>query len=256
VVLFPPRPFHGRDFSLKRRLGTGPGSGNGEQQLVAMSDDSFIREVNEEMRRDQAHALWESYGPLLIGAAVAVVLGTAAYVGWEYWTTSRANASGDRYSQALTLANQGKSDEALAALEALQADGYGAYPLLARMRTATVLSEKGDAAGAVAGFDAVAADGSVPSSIRDMARLRAAFILVDSGSYADVSQRVEVLTADTNALRHSAREALGLAAWKEGRAADARALFEQVADDGAAPRNARERATMMAELIRGSGDAS
>ncbi|HHZ08663.1 MAG TPA: tetratricopeptide repeat protein [Rhizobiales bacterium] len=221
-----------------------------------MSDDSFIREVNEELRQDQAKALWDRYGPLVLGIAVAVVLVTAGWVAWDYWTSSRANKSGDDFSQALLLANQGRNDEALAALAALEKDGYGAYPLLARMRAATVLADKGDAAGAVAGFDAVAADGSVPASIRDMARLRAAYILVDSGVYADVAKRVETLTADGNPLRHSAREALGLSAWKEARAADALKLFEQVADDPTAPRNSRERATMMVELIRGSGDAS
>ncbi|CAG1015543.1 MAG: tetratricopeptide repeat protein [Rhizobiaceae bacterium] len=221
-----------------------------------MSDDSFIREVNEELRQDQAKALWDRYGPFVLGIAVAVVLVTAGWVAWDYWTTSRANKSGDAFSQALLLANQGKSDEALAALAALEKDGYGAYPLLARMRAATVLADKGDTAGAVAGFDAVAADGSVPASIRDMARLRAALILVDNGAYADVAKRVETLTADSNPLRHSAREALGLSAWKEARAVDALKLFEQVADDPTAPRNSRERATMMVELIRGSGDAS
>ena len=221
-----------------------------------MADDSFIREVNEELRQDQAKALWNRYGPMVIGAAVAIVLATAAWVAWDYWTSSKANKSGDDFSQALRLANDGKSDEALAALAALEKDGYGAYPLLARMRSATVLAEKGDFSGAVAGFDAVAADGSVPTSIRDMARLRAALILIDNGTYADVAKRVEALTVDSNPLRHSAREALGLAAWKEARAADALKLFEQVADDQAAPRNSRERATMMVELIRGSGNAS
>jgi hypothetical protein len=124
------------------------------------------------------------------------------------------------------------------------------------MRSATLLNEKGDFAGAVAAFDAVAADRSIPSSISDMARLRAALILVDSGSYADVSARAEPLTADTNTLRHAAREALGLSAWKEGKSADALKLFEQIASDDGAPRNTRERATLLAELIRGSGAAS
>ena len=221
-----------------------------------MSDDSFIREVNEEIRQDQAKALWERFGPLMIGIAVAVVVATAAWVGYDYCSTNRANASGDRFSQALTLANEGKNDEALAALEALEADGYGAYPMLARLRAATVLAEKGDAAGAVAQFDEVAADNSIPGSIRDMARLRAALLLVDSGSRADVSARVEMLTADTNPLRHSAREALALASWKEGAFKDALTLFDQIAADSAAPRNVRERSTLMAELIRGSGQAS
>ena len=89
-----------------------------------------------------------------------------------------------------------------------------------------------------------------------MANLRAALILVDSGSYADVSARAEALTADTNPLRHSAREALGLSAWKEGRSSDALKLFEQIAADDGAPRNSRERATLLAELIRGQGAAS
>ncbi|TIS35085.1 MAG: hypothetical protein E5X01_20010, partial [Mesorhizobium sp.] len=71
-----------------------------------------------------------------------------------------------------------------------------------------------------------------------------------------VSSRVEALTADTNPLRSSAREALGLAAWKEGKSADALKLFDQIASDDGAPRNARQRAQLMSELIRGSGNAS
>lgn len=221
-----------------------------------MSDDSFFREVNEELRQDQAKALWNRYGPAFIGLAVAVVLATAAFVGWEYWVETRANKSGDDFSAALQLANSGKNDEALAALDALEKDGYGAYPLLARMRAATVLKQKGDVAGAVKEFDEVSADGSIPDAIRDMARLRSALILVDTGPYEEVSKRVETLTSDTNMLRHSAREALGLSAWKAGKAKDAISLFEQIADDDSAPRNLRQRATLMSELIRGSGDAS
>jgi len=218
-----------------------------------MSDDTFIREVNEELRKDQAKALWQRFGMPLIGLAVLIVVGTAAFVAYRYWDESRANRSGDAFSQALKLANDGKSDEALAALDQLEKDGYGAYPLLARMRAATVKADKGDTAAAVADFDAVAADGAIPAGLRDMARLRAALLLVDSGSFADVSSRVEPLTADTNPLRHTAREALGLAAWKEGKSDDALKLFDQIAADDAAPQNARQRATLMSELIRGSG---
>lgn len=221
-----------------------------------MSDDSFFREVNEEIRQDQARALWDRYGPMAIAIAVLVVVGTGLFVAWEYWRETTANQSGDQFSQALILANSGKNDEALVAFEALEKDGYGAYPILARMRSATVQAQKGDFTAAVASFDAVAADTAIPVIIRDMARLRAAYLLVDHGSYADVSSRVEPLTADTNALRHSAREALGLAAWKDGKLADAQKLFEQVASDDGAPRNTRERATLLSELIRGSGGAS
>lgn len=218
-----------------------------------MSDDIFIREVNEEIRQDKAKALWDRFGPIAIGLAALVVVGTGAWVGYDYWVQSRANAAGDSFSQALNLARDGKNDEAEAALKALEADGYGAYPILARLRAATVLADKGDAKGAVEGFDAVAADNSIPMSIRDMARLRAAYLLVDTGTYADVAQRAEALSADTNPLRSSAREALGLSAWKEGKGSDALKLFEQIVADNTAPGDTRERAGLMVELIRGSG---
>jgi len=221
-----------------------------------MSDDSFIREVNEEIRQDQARALWDRFGPAFLGLAAMVVVATGAWVAWDYFQTSKANTAGDAFSQALTLARDGKSDEALAALKALETDGYGAYPILARLRSATVLADKGDAKGAVEAFDAVAADGSIPMSIRDMARLRAAYLLVDNGTYTEVAQRAEQLSSDTNPLRSSAREALALSAWKEGKASDALKLFEQISSDDQAPQNVRQRAGLMAELIRGSGVSS
>ncbi|MAS06172.1 MAG: hypothetical protein CL534_16025 [Ahrensia sp.] len=219
-----------------------------------MSDDSFIREVEEELRSDRLKKVWDRFGAFIIGAAILIVVGTAAWRGWEYYSERQASASGDRFLAALNLANEGKSDEALAALQALEDDGYGAYPVLARMRAATVLEEQGDAAGAVAAFDAVAADGSAPDAVRDMARIRAAYILVDTGSADDVAQRAEPLSADTSPLRHAAREALGLAAWKEGSLGDAKVLFQQIVDDLNAPRNAKQRAAIMLDLIKASGE--
>src|SRR5690606_1605467 len=129
------------------------------------------------------------------------------------------------------------------------------YPILARLRAATVLAQQDKPTEAAAEFAAAAADTPVPQPIRDIPRPRAGYVMVHHGPSAAVSSRVEALTTETNALRHSAREALGVSAWKEGRAADALTLFEQIASDVGAPRNTRERATLMAELIRGGGTA-
>ncbi|UUP18730.1 tetratricopeptide repeat protein [Nitratireductor thuwali] len=221
-----------------------------------MSDDSFIREVNEELRQDQFKALWKRFGTIAIIVAAVVIAGTAAFVGYEYWTTARANESGDAFARALTLADEGNTAEALVALETLETEGYGSYPLLARMRSAAILADEGRADEAVAKLDAVAADSSAPQALRDIARLRAAYILVDAGSYADVAARAEPLTAEGNAMRHSAREALGLAAWKEGNRENALALFGEIMDDPQAPSGVRDRARLMSELIAGAGTAA
>ncbi len=226
----------------------------GRTRADDMSDDTFIREVNEEIRREQAQAIWDRYGPAAIVIAVLIVLGTAAWVAYDYWDSSRANAAGDKFSQALVLANGGKADEALAALKELEDNGYGAYPLLARMRAATVLADKGDFAGAVTGFDAVAADSSIPVAIRDMARLRAAFVLIDNGSYQDVATRAEPLAADTNPLRFSAREAIGPVRLEGGQSRSTRSSSSTRSPPIRACRaTLRDRARLLAELIRGSG---
>ena len=224
--------------------------------LYLMSDDSFIREVNEELRQDRARQIWDRYGIAALGVAAVVITATVLYVAWDWWTTRQANASGDRFSQALNLANSGQNEQALAELSALQEDGFGAYPVLARFRTATVQADAGDHAAAIASFDAVASDNAIPQAIRDTARLRAGYLLIDHGSYDDVAARVEAMTADDNAMRHSAREALALAAWKDGQSDEALRLFDLIVGDERVSGNMRQRAQMMAELIRGTQEPS
>lgn len=218
-----------------------------------MSDDGFIREVEEELRSDRLKRAWDRYGLALIAIAVLAVVATAGYRGWDWYTTRQASSSGDRFLEALNLANAGDNDAALSQLEALEAEGFGQYAVLARMRAATVRFEAGEADAAVADFDAIAADRSVPVALRDMARLRAAYILVDHGTYQDVAARAELLTASENPLRHSAREALGLSAFEAGRLADAQRLFDEIVADPISPPGLANRAQIMLELILASG---
>lgn len=219
-------------------------------------DDSFIREVNEELRSDQMRLIWRRFGRILIGGAVAIVLATIGKVGYEAWRDSRASAAGDSFLAALTLARDGKNEEALSALAALEKDGFGAYPVLARMRAASLAAEGGDVEGAVGAFTAIAKDGSVPQALRDAARLRAAFLLVDSGTYEQVSAEAEQLATPQSALRHSAREVLGLSAWRHEDYARAKQWFDAILADAESPRNVANRAQMLLDLMAASGKLS
>jgi hypothetical protein len=217
--------------------------------MPGMSDESFFREVNEEIRQDRTRILWARYGRWLMACAVLAILIAAGYVAWREYSISRANASGDRYLAALDLASAGKTDEALNALGELSDNGYGAYKDLAQMRAASVQEAKGDSAAAVAAFDAVAADSGAPKPIRNMASIRAAYILVDTGSVDDVGKRVQQLSGDNEPLRYAAREAMGLAAWKAGDLPEAKRLFEQLRDDQGTPGGISLRTRLLLELI-------
>ena len=222
---------------------------------MAHDNDSFIREVNEELRSDQFKNAWSRYGKIAIGVAVVIVVATAGHRGYEYWQSHNASQSGDRFLAALNLASEGKHDEALAAFQALEQDGTGDYPVLAQMRAAAVLAEKGDTAGAVTAFRAVSARSSAPDAMRDVAKLRAAWLLIDTGTYEEVSAEAEVLTGGNHALRNSAREALGLSAYKAEDMARAKEWFQAIADDATAPRNVASRAQIMLDNIAASGKA-
>jgi hypothetical protein len=212
-----------------------------------MSD--IFREVDEDIRREQIRKLWDRFGPYVLGLAVLIVAGTAGYRGWEYWQEQRAAASGDRFMTAIDLSTSGKHSEAIAALDALSKDGSGAYPVLARFRVAGEKAAAGDKTGAVADFDAIAADGRAPAEIQTLARLRAALLLVDTASFADLQTRVGDLATTGNGWRFTAREILGLAAWRTGDLETARKYYTDLDNDQDAADEVHQRARLMLALI-------
>lgn len=223
---------------------------------MSNDDSTFIREVNEELRSDALRAFWQRWRPFIIAFVLLLVVGTAAYQGWTWWRAKAAAESGDRFLVALDLAREGNTEEALAAFQELEANGHGAYPVLARMRSATLTANGGDKQAAADQFLAIANDGSVPEALRDVARLRAGYLLVDTAGYDDVSAAVEVLAVPESAARHSAREILGLAAFKAGDLERAGNWFGEIEADQETPASIARRAAIMLDLIAGRGAQS
>ncbi|MGE7367998.1 tetratricopeptide repeat protein [Neorhizobium sp. NPDC001467] len=222
---------------------------------MAHNDDSFIREVNDELRSEQMNKAWKRFGRIFIGAAAVLVIAVAGYRAYEYWHSNNASASGDRFVTALDLAGDQKNDEAIAALSEIEKDASGSYPVLAKLRVAALQAEKGDKPAAIAGFQMIAKDNGVPALVRDVARLRAAFLMVDTAGYEQVAAEAEVLSGDGQALRHSAREVLGLAAYKADNMKQAKDWFTQITNAADAPRPVAARAQIMLDNIAASGKA-
>jgi len=212
----------------------------------------IFREVDEEVRREQLRKLWDQYGNYLIAVCVLIVVGVAAWRGYQWWEAKQAAQSGAAFEQAVTLAAAGKHQEAEAAFAKLATDGTAGYRVLARLRQAAELS-KSDSKGAIAAYDEIAADKSAGQVIEDLAAVRAGFLLVDTAPYSEIRDRLEPLAAADRTFRYSAREILALSAWKTNDVTAARQWIDMIMIDPQTPAGTRSRVGVLGELIAASG---
>jgi hypothetical protein len=210
----------------------------------------FIREVDEEYRRDRIMAIWKRYSGVIVGVIVLVVAGVGGWRYWQHVERQRAEAAAVRYEEAVRLAREGKSDEAEQRLEALAQEAPPGYQILSRFRLAAEQGRQNAEEGAKA-FDALAADGGVEPVMQDLARLRAAMLRIDLADSATVQPSLERLATPTNVWRHTARELLGLSALKRGDYDAAGRWFDQIAADRDTPQGLRSRLELYTSLVAG-----
>lgn len=208
----------------------------------------IFHEVSEDMRRERAQKLWAKYGNYVLGAALAVVIGVSGYVAYQHYQKQQIEATGARFQEAIGLAQAGKSKEAAAALSALMKDGTTGYQTLARFRLAAeTASDKVE--DGIKAYEVLAADSSLGPVLQNLAKVRAGYLLVDTASYADLAGKIEPLTGAGEPWRHSAREVLGLSAWKAKDLANAAKWYQAVITDKDVPAALRQRAELMLQLI-------
>lgn len=207
----------------------------------------IFHEIDEDLRRERFRRLWDRFGIYLIIAVVAVILGTAAFSGYRWWVQKQAQAASVQFEAAVKLADAGKHQEAEAAFTALAKDAPSGYRALARFRAAGELSAR-DAAAGVAAFDALAADSSLTAIERDLARIRAGLMLVDTGTVDAVKQRVQALADGQSPLRHAARELIALAQYRAGDLPATNATATAIIADPEVPYGVRSRAELLRTL--------
>jgi hypothetical protein len=214
--------------------------------------DSFLREVDEAVRQDQYKKLWDRYGVYALAGLLLIVAAVAAYKGWSYWQERQAQEAGAKFSEALTL--EGGTDAAKAhdLLASLAAQGPEGYRVLARFQLAAAEAKAGDIDKAVADYDALASDASADQILQGHAALQAAALRLDKADYAEMDRRLNGLIDSNGAWRFSARELLGLSAYRLNDMREAEKQFSALIGEEDTPPNLRERADMMLALIVGT----
>ena len=217
---------------------------------MANNEDTLMREVEEELRRERMEQLWKTYGSYFLAAAVALVMAVAGYKFYQSQQLAAANSAGQAYEEEIALIDEKKPDEARKALADITKNAPDGYQALARLRLAALEAEAGEKAKAAVLYEELASSSNADPLLKSFAKLQAASLKIGEAGFTEVENRLNDLAADASPWRAAARELIALAAFKAGKHDVARRSLEQILADRTAPNDVRERAqVIMAEII-------
>ena len=205
-------------------------------------------EVNEDVRRDQLRKLWEQYSIYIIAGALLIIASVGGWRGYQYLEAKQAAEAGAAFDKATELSEANKHTEAEAAFADLAAKGSSGYRVLARLRMAAEVASR-DKPAAAKLFDEIAADRSAGVAQQELARIRAAQLLLETATYPNMKERLEAAAAPGATFRHTARELLALSAWHANDTAATRQWLDLIANDGETPPSLRSRAEALQALL-------
>ena len=212
------------------------------------TNEAFLREVDENLRRDQAEQLLKKNAPLIVGGVLLLLALVAGYLYWQ----NRQKEAAARDSEALVAAmediaaNRPGVDKKLDPLIGSSSEGIAAQ---AQLTKAAVLQSKGDKTGAIAIYRTLAGDSGIAQPTRDLATIRMTALEFDTLEPAAVIARLEPLAKPESAWFGSAGEMTAMALLKQNKQAEAGRLFAAIAGNKTVPMTIRSRAVQIAGTL-------
>lgn len=217
--------------------------------LTPNSNDAFLREVDDELRRDQLAGFWENWGRWVIVGIVVALAAFGAYLYWQHRTDQAAGIEGERLQAAYDSLGANNPAAAAAPLAEIAASNRDGYRALAKFTQADVLLQKQDFKGAAAKLGEIAQDASFAKPFRDLALVRQTSAEFDELKPQVVVERLRPLAVAGNPWFGSAGEMVAIAYVRMNRRDLAGALFGRMAQDDDVPDSIRQRAVQMAGVL-------
>jgi hypothetical protein len=216
-----------------------------------MSDtDSFIEEVNEEVRRDRLYLILRRYGWIAASVIVLIVGGAAFSEYRKAQANAQAEGLGDAMLAAMSMSDSAGRADALAGI----APGTPASAAVLRLLTATAQTEVGDAASAVATLDALAVDDNVPAIYREIAQFKALTLQGSDMPIEDRRQSLEAMAQPGRTLRLLASEQLALIDIEAGDTLGAIERYQSILADAETTSELQQRALQVIVALGGEPD--
>lgn len=208
--------------------------------------DVFLREVDEELRKERLNNFVARYGWAIIAAIVLVLGALGGWLWWQHRQAEAAAAQGETLLEALDALESGGAANAqpkIAELAESDIAGYRAAALFARANS-ELQANNNDAA--IATLRNIAEDGNLDEIYRNAALVRQTALEFDTLQPQAVIQRLGPLARAGEPWFGSAGEMVGIAHLKMNRRDLAGQIFGQIGRDETVPPSIRTRAIQMA----------
>lgn len=213
------------------------------------TNEEFFREVDDELRREQALAIWKRFGRWIIGAVIGGLALFAGYLWWQNDRETKRGVEGEQLSAALEDLSGGNVDKAKSELDKLATSKTAGVAASAKLTNAAILLQKGDAKAAAAAFGAVAADTALDQTYRDLALVRQTAAEFDAMTPEAVVARLKPLAIKGNPWFGSAGEMVGISYLRMGKNDLAAAMFGALVKDEAVPQSIRDRVAQLGATL-------
>ena len=214
--------------------------------------DSFVEEVNEEVRRDRLYGYLRRYGWIAVLAILLIVGGAAFSEYRKAQARAQAEALGDAMLAALAVDTSAERAEALDAIDA----GTPTAAAVLRMMTAAEQANAGNTEMAVATLNEVAVDGEVPQVYRQLAQFKAITLQGADAPVADRRQALEAMAQPGNPFRLLASEQLALIDIETGDTTAAIDRYQAILSDAEVSADLQQRALQVIVALGGEPELS
>jgi hypothetical protein len=218
--------------------------------------ESFVREVDENLRRDQAQDFLKKNGPWIIGAVLLFLAAVAGYLYWQDRQLKASEADTEKLNEVMMEIGGGQIATAEKDLPALQGSKSQGISAAARLTHAALLLDKSDRKAAIDEYRAVANDKDLAQPYRDVAMIRLTALEFDQIKPEDVIARLDPLAKPGNPWFGSAGELTAMAMLKQGKKSEAGRMFAAMAADNQVPTTIRSRAVQIAGTLGVDATAS
>ncbi|MFL6734811.1 MAG: tetratricopeptide repeat protein [Sphingomicrobium sp.] len=218
--------------------------------------ETFLREVDENLRRDQARDFLKSNGKWIIAGLIVVL---AAIGAWIYWQTEQKRKGAEQTEELGKIYHdigEGRTQNAASQLDAVAGSRQAAVRASALFTRAALALQNNDRPTAVAKYAQIAGDESLPEPYRDLANIRQTSLEFDSLKPEQVIARMQPLSKAGEPWFGSAGELTAMALLKQGRKTEAGKMFAAIAADNGVPTTIRSRAVQIAGTLGVDASAS